>query len=149
MTRELFQQAIDALEDMNNGWKYIRSSHGDLYGVGWDRAQGKADDAIAALRQALAAPQPEPVAWRYKKEGGGWFVSDNEPQYVEQWNDIEAIQPLYAAPPAAPAPAVPLTEIQILGGLMDAGAPDKYFDAFKAGARFAEKQHGIGGGGNG
>ena len=48
---------------------------------------------------------------------------------------------------AAPAPAVPLTEIQILGGLMDAGAPDKFFDAFKAGARFAEKLHGIGGGG--
>lgn len=47
----------------------------------------------AALRAAL---EEQPVAWRYKKEGGGWFVSDNEPQYVEQWNDIEEIQPLYA-----------------------------------------------------
>ena len=45
--------ALEALEDMNCGWKYIRESHGDLYGVGWDRSQEKADDAIKALRQAL------------------------------------------------------------------------------------------------
>lgn len=43
------QMLVEALEDMNNGWEYIRSTHGDLYGVGWDRAQGKAD---AALEQA-------------------------------------------------------------------------------------------------
>jgi hypothetical protein len=42
----------------------------------------------------------------------------------------------------APAP-VPLTAIQILGGLMDAGVPDKFFHAFTAGARFAERKHGI------
>ena len=51
--------ALEALEDMNCGWKYIRESHGDLYGVGWDRAQGKADDAIKALRQALEQPEQE------------------------------------------------------------------------------------------
>jgi hypothetical protein len=44
--------------------------------------------------------------------------------------------------PAAPVP-VPLTAIQILGGLMDAGVPDKFFHAFTAGARFAERKHGI------
>lgn len=43
------QRLKEALEDMNNGWKYIRRMHGNLYGVGWDRAQGKAD---AALEQA-------------------------------------------------------------------------------------------------
>lgn len=46
-------QARAALEDMNNGWKYIRCSHGDLYGVGWDRAQDKADASIAAIDEAL------------------------------------------------------------------------------------------------
>jgi hypothetical protein len=51
--RQAAEMALDALKDMNCGWKYIRESHGDLYGVGWDRAQGKADDAIEALRQAL------------------------------------------------------------------------------------------------
>ena len=51
--------AFEALKDMNCGWKYIRESHGDLYGVGWDRAQQKADDASEALRQALEQPEQE------------------------------------------------------------------------------------------
>ena len=38
---------LEALKDMRAGWKYIRETHGDLYGVGWDRAQSKADSAIA------------------------------------------------------------------------------------------------------
>lgn len=37
---------LEALEDMLNGWRYIRRSHGDLYGVGWDRAEEKAQAAI-------------------------------------------------------------------------------------------------------
>jgi len=41
-------ELLEALRDMLGGWKYIRSFHGDLYGVGWDRAQGKAEAAIAA-----------------------------------------------------------------------------------------------------
>ena len=36
----------DALEDMLAGWRYARATHGDLYGVGWDRAQNKAEQAI-------------------------------------------------------------------------------------------------------
>lgn len=39
-------QLEDALRDMLSGWKYIREVHGDLYGVGWDRAQKKAEDAL-------------------------------------------------------------------------------------------------------
>ena len=46
------QKVVDiqkkALEDMLSGWRYIRQSHGDLYGVGWDRAQDKAEAALAA-----------------------------------------------------------------------------------------------------
>lgn len=40
----------EALRDMLDGWKYIRSVHGDLYGVGWDRAQDKAVAALAKAR---------------------------------------------------------------------------------------------------
>jgi hypothetical protein len=35
-----------ALTDMYAGWKYIRSFHGDLYGVGWDRCDEKARAAL-------------------------------------------------------------------------------------------------------
>lgn len=52
-TREAL--ALEALRDMLAGWKYIRDTHGDLYGVGWDRAQGKAEEALAAL----SAPAPQ------------------------------------------------------------------------------------------
>jgi hypothetical protein len=40
-------ELLEALRDMLAGWVYIRQMHGDLYGVGWDRAQGKAESAIA------------------------------------------------------------------------------------------------------
>ena len=36
----------DALSDMLAGWQYIRNVHGDLYGVGWDRAENKARKAL-------------------------------------------------------------------------------------------------------
>ncbi len=36
----------EALTDMLNGWLYIREVHGDLYGVGWGRAQEKAKAAL-------------------------------------------------------------------------------------------------------
>lgn len=39
-------EALEALRDMLSGWKYIRQVHGDLYGVGWDRAQTKAEKVL-------------------------------------------------------------------------------------------------------
>jgi len=38
----------EAMDDMLSGWKYIRSTHGDLYGVGWDRAERKSINALSA-----------------------------------------------------------------------------------------------------
>ena len=35
-----------ALADMLAGWRYIRQVHGDLPGVGWGRAQDKAEAAL-------------------------------------------------------------------------------------------------------
>lgn len=50
---EVNAELLEALQDMHAGWKYIRSFHGDLYGVGWDRAQDKAEAAISrALGQS-------------------------------------------------------------------------------------------------
>ena len=46
---ELTDEVKDALTDALSGWKYIRESHGDLYGVGWDRVQDKLE---AILRKA-------------------------------------------------------------------------------------------------
>ncbi len=39
---ELEAAAADAL----SGWRYIRQNHGDLYGVGWDRVEGKLSKAL-------------------------------------------------------------------------------------------------------
>ena len=39
----------EALRDMLSGWKYIRLQHGYLHGVGWDRAQNKAEQALQSL----------------------------------------------------------------------------------------------------
>lgn len=42
-------EAMDAaLSDLLAGWVYIRTHHGDLYGVGWDRAQEAGERARAA-----------------------------------------------------------------------------------------------------
>jgi hypothetical protein len=40
-------ELLEALQDMLSGWKYIRQTHGDLYGVGWDRAEQKATEVIS------------------------------------------------------------------------------------------------------
>ena len=47
-----------ALIDLLAGWRYIRQSHGDLYGVGWDRAQEKAEKALG-----LQPGQEMPAEW--------------------------------------------------------------------------------------
>lgn len=47
-----------ALTDMLAGWKYIRLTHGDLYGVGWNRCQDAAETALAPPPPAAPA-QPQ------------------------------------------------------------------------------------------
>jgi len=43
-------EAREALRDMLSGWRYIRFHHGDLYGVGWDRSQAKAEKALEGAK---------------------------------------------------------------------------------------------------
>lgn len=40
----------EALKDMLSGWRYIRETHGDLYGVGWERSETLAIKALAKAR---------------------------------------------------------------------------------------------------
>lgn len=51
----------EAARDMLSGWRYIREVHGDLSGVGWDRAEGK---VVAALAEYYLIKAKE-----YKKVG--------------------------------------------------------------------------------
>ncbi len=40
------RQLEDALLDARSGFLYIRNSHGNLYGVGFDRVEEKAKEAL-------------------------------------------------------------------------------------------------------
>jgi len=97
MNRQLLQQSLDALSTPHHF--------------------GDCDALCAALREALAAPEPEPVmefkGRRLTPEGTRecWGMLLCKPEQDPARGAL-----LYAAPPAAPAPAapvVPLTDGQI------------------------------------
>ena len=48
---EQVRALVEAAQDMLSGWRYIRQMHGDLHGVGWDRAQSKVESALAQLKE--------------------------------------------------------------------------------------------------
>ena len=104
MSRELLQQALDAL---------LHS----------DSPSQKRADAIAALREALAAPQPEPVAEVIDREHQPWEHGKHTSWLVNP-SDLPAGTKLYAAaPPAAPAPADWGTPHDVSGAPWGAPAP--------------------------
>ena len=80
--RQAAQQALEALDDERYVTKYTHIV-----------------DAITALRKALEQPEQGPVAWQYKTAEAGIFVSDQLPQDVQVWQDIEWSIPLYTTPP--------------------------------------------------
>ena len=49
LDREVKDLAV-AATDMLAGWRYIRQAHGDLYGVGWDRAENAMTMALSFYR---------------------------------------------------------------------------------------------------
>jgi hypothetical protein len=94
--REAAQMALDALEPIS---AFGRVGTKDV-------EQAKLQQAITALREALTAPEPEPVARCILDNGDEmgsveWLV---RPRSIR----LDHGSLLYAAPPAAPAPAVPL-----------------------------------------
>ena len=110
MNREILQQALNALTVLLDEWTPARE------------AQLKGTDAITALREALSAPEPEPVALESvhltRDTKGMCVVRVNGRVAIRDNGDIidhMATLEWFAAPPAAPAPAapVPLTDEQI------------------------------------
>ena len=87
-------------------------------------------EAITAIREALAEPEQEPVAWL--SEGGD--VSRSK-RYMDEMGFI--CEPLYATPPARK----PLTDEQISTIVQSMSAYT--WDAHML-ARLIEKAHGIG-----
>ena len=115
------QMALDALDAITD----------DVDGTGLNTMPSfdKAIDAITALREALAAPEPELVAHlvRFRTartaaamtrdnsgpctDWGPWCAMMPHEVQMQKGTtlpDCMQTMPLYAAPPAAPAPAVPL-----------------------------------------
>ena len=79
--RELMQMALDALEAMQS---YARAENKGLR---------ICDESIEALRDRLAQPEPEPVAYLWR---GELFFPYEYQAIAEEGDDA---QPLYTAPP--------------------------------------------------
>jgi hypothetical protein len=96
MTKDPIEEALDlALEALDNL----------LY---WDNGKSDYDqarEAITAIKQALAAPVQEPVAWQvhpfdYGIGHEGVYARTDRPEQVEMWKRKGwTVQPLYTTPP--------------------------------------------------
>ena len=90
MTQEVLKLALEALE-----------LHGKQYP---HMVKGYCLDAITAIKEALAQPEQEPVAWgcnRYIEDDNGFQIGTDEPELA--WGkfapDDNGWWPLYTTPP--------------------------------------------------
>ena len=84
------------------GWRYIRCRHGDLYGVGWDRAQQKAEEALAASPPAPSQPSPHHGSDEsYRVVTAARFHPSPAPDGWQQERERlrSALEPILALPP--------------------------------------------------
>ena len=88
--RELMQIALHALEEIT-GWQSLAPGY----------VMEEADEAKNSLRERLARPEQEPVAWRYKINPPLWTYSPKYPNKELAGNawDSWQVTPLYTAPP--------------------------------------------------
>ena len=105
-----------------------------LYVIGefTEDAQERGEILITEIKELLAQPEQEPVAWRYKTHNRYTYTEEN---YHELEGEGEL---LYATPPKRE----PLSPAEII-------FPEWIFSkderqAFVAGFRYAEKHYGIG-----
>ena len=109
------------------------------------------NELCTALRAALAAPQPEPLGYVSITGHGTYFRITITPELAAlEQGGRKMWTPVVAAPPAAPAPAVPLTDEQFADIVAEASLEvDLAANPLKllAFARAVLKAHGIGGGG--
>ena len=98
LPRATVEQALEALQKI-----YLAPEHDEYIRVWWPACE----DAIAALKAALAEPVQGPVAWRTFDGEGGWDYRDYENnedyiyQYVKRNGGKYAhwVEPLYTTPP--------------------------------------------------
>ena len=99
-------------------------------------------NVMPVLREALAQPEQEPVAWMSTDKYWMWSNKDKMP---DRW--IGNVIPLYTAPPQRKPlmdEEIELAYREIWRDLSD-GFSHTSVEWIEAGIRYAEKAHGIGG----
>ena len=129
--RQAAQQALAALAGWSNHGKWVWPESG------LEQAKRNTTEAITALEAALAAQQPEPVAWMTFNPVGDeddiWYENP-EGKLLEGWS----CKPLYTTPPHRQ----PLSDGELMALLPDAVRLPQGWRNF---ARAIEAAHGIGG----
>lgn len=93
---------------------------------------------MTTLREVLAQPEPEPLAWMvYTLDGKSAFVTDNPKDFTQ---DHRAL-PLYTHP----IQRKPLTDEEIVDIVGNCAADSGGWFRYHAFARAIERAHGIGG----
>ncbi len=83
--RELMQMALDAMESFEGGTN-------GLY-------KGEFAEERKALRERLAQPEPEPVAWIHHKKGYKMQVTEHSSEPLHKLPDGFKTTPVYTTPP--------------------------------------------------
>jgi len=98
--------------------------------------QQKQLQAITAIKEALAQPEQEPVAWRTYTGRGYYIIDATLEEAQKNWPDREH-QPLYTTPPQRK----PLTDEEIVLVVAECAASHQHTDIHFA--RAIEAAHGI------
>jgi len=110
-----------------------------LEGSNMEPLQRQADLIIGEIKELLAQPEQEPVAWKVIDGTNGEFMFSRV-KPMERNYKFDVVIPLYTSPPTRE----PITGKEISNGFKaddDATHPYSYW----AGINFAEKHHDIGG----
>lgn len=129
--RELMQQALDALVRMH--------SYGDVFRYqNWQaNPYEQVSDSVTALRERLAQPEQEPVAWIGRLEGG----IEYSPYHKAALKLPEGVRfDLYTSPQQRK----PLTEEEITALVLEWWCPTMVTAKDRKFVRAIERAHGIG-----
>jgi hypothetical protein len=123
---EALRLAWDALEDIGDEWGFTSQ-----------RTVPKRKEAITAIKEALAQPEQEPVAWIWEKEDGYTSIETHSLDDEDVKNvGVKSMKPLYAKPQF-----IGLTEDEILLISADCASSHQHMDIHFA--RAIEAAHGI------
>ena len=120
--RELMQHALEALEANRRTHYYCEDSwyscpkhedgcaneaEGNECNCGADKANAEIDYVTAAIKEALAQPEQEPVAWMYDLKQRGSFEGVSTEYSRVKLSIGENWVPLYTTPPQRKPPQFP------------------------------------------